>query len=94
MILRLILDFKLIPETVVRDSTCVNWTPRVCAIFVKVWFYSAKNCISASDSSQTENPIKAWAFHTITLLRRARSLCTPDSIQFLICSVQVFSVIP
>ena len=57
MILRLILDFKLIPETVVRDSTCVNWTPRVCAIFVKVWFYSAKNCISASDSSQTENPI-------------------------------------
>ena len=86
VILRLILDFKLIPETVVRDSTCVNWTPRVCAIFVKVWFYSAKNCISASDSSQTENPIKAWAFHTITLLRRG-SLCTPDSIQ-LICSVR------
>ena len=29
----------------------------VCAIFAKVWFYGAKNSISASDSSQTENPI-------------------------------------
>ena len=33
----------------------------MCAIFAKVWFYGAKNSISASDSSQTENPIKAWA---------------------------------
>ena len=44
----------------------------VCAIFAKVWFYDAKNSISASESSQTENPIKAWAFHTPTLLRRTR----------------------
>ena len=36
----------------------------MCAIFVKVW----QNSISASDSSQTENPIKAWAIHTPTLL--------------------------
>ena len=28
----------------------------------------AKNSISASDRSQTENPIKAWAIHTPTLL--------------------------
>ena len=38
---------------------------------------SAKNSISASDSSLAENPIKAWAFHTPTLSRRGR-LWTPD----------------
>ena len=39
--------------------------------------YSAKNSISASDSSLAENPIKAWAIHTPTLNRRGR-LWTPD----------------
>ena len=40
----------------------------MCAIFAKVWFYGAKNSISASDSLQTESPIKLWAIHTPTLL--------------------------
>ena len=37
---------------------------------------SAKNSISASDSSLAENPIKAWAIHTPSLSRRGR-LWTP-----------------
>ena len=32
--------------------------PVVCAIFAKVWFYGTKNSVSASNSLQTENPIK------------------------------------
>ena len=40
----------------------------MCAIFAKVWFYGVKNSISASDSLQTESPIKLWAIHTPTLL--------------------------
>ena len=50
----------------------------MCAMFKEVRFNSAKNSISASDSSLAENPIKAWAIHTPTLSRRGR-LWTPVS---------------
>ena len=51
----------------------------VLAMFKEVRSNSAKNSISASDSSLAENPIKAWAIHTPSLSRRGR-LWTPDMI--------------
>ena len=45
----------------------------MCAIFAKVWFHCAKKSISASNSSQAENPIKTWAIHTPTF-NKARSI--------------------
>ena len=50
----------------------------MCAMFKEVRSNSAKNSISASDSSLAENPIKAWAIHTPTLNRRGR-LWTPGN---------------
>ena len=55
-----------------RDCLDVIFVENRPVMCTKVWFYGAKNSISASDSSQTENPIKAWAFHTPTLLRRTQ----------------------
>ena len=42
---------------------------------------SAKNSISARDSSLAENPIKAWAIHTPSLSSRGR-LWTPANIEY------------
>ena len=50
----------------------------MCAMFKEVQSNSAKNSISASDSSLAENPIKAWAIHTPSLSRRSR-LWTPGN---------------
>ena len=56
----------------------------MCAMFKEVRSNSAKNSISASDSSLAENPIKAWAIHTHTLNRRGR-LWTPGAIHERFC---------